>query len=129
MPFPAEYRDLLGDDSKALLYLATLMEDGSPQLTPVWFSIDGEYVLINTNQGRVKDINMKQRPRLAMVIQDPSDGYRYLGMRGEVVSYTTEGADEHISMLSLRYDGQAWKYRPEQRRIIFKIRPISFDKH
>jgi PPOX class probable F420-dependent enzyme len=129
MPFPAEYRDLLADDSKALLFLATLMEDGSPQVTPVWFSTDGEYILVNTNQGRVKDTNMKKRPRVAMVIQDPDDAYRYLGMRGEVVSYTTEGADEHIAMLSLRYDGEEWQYRPEQRRIIFKIRPISFDKH
>lgn len=129
MAFPAEFRDLLADDSKALLFLATVMEDGSPQVTPVWFSTDGEYILINTNQGRVKDINMKARPRVAMAIQDPNDMYRYLGMRGEVVSYTTEGAVEHIHALSLRYDGEEWQDRPEQRRIIFKIRPMSFDPH
>ena len=129
MSFPKDYQDLVDDASKALLYLATVMPDGSPQVTPVWFSTDGEYILINTNEGRVKDKNMKARPKVAMTIQDPNDPYRYLGVRGEVVSYTTEGADDHISMLSLRYDNEPWTYRETQKRIIFKIKPIHFDPH
>lgn len=129
MSFPEEYQDLLGDESKAMLYLATIMPDGSPQVTPVWFSTDGEHILINTNQGRVKDKNMKARPKVALTIQDPNDRYRYLGIRGEVVSYTTEGADEHIAMLSLRYDNEPWAPRKEQKRIIFKIKPTHFDLH
>jgi PPOX class probable F420-dependent enzyme len=129
MSFPTGYQDLLGDDSKALLYLATQMRDGSPQVTPVWFDVEGELIRVNTNEGRVKDKNMKQRPLVAMVIQDPDDPYRYLGMRGEVVSSTTEGADEHINKLSLKYDGEPWEYHPGQKRIIFKIRPLHFDQH
>lgn len=127
--FPEEFQALLGDDSKAFLYLATLMPDGSPQVTPVWFSAEGEYILINTNEGRVKDQNMKARPKAAMTIQDPNDRYRYLGIRGEVVSYTTEGADEHINKLSLKYDDKPWKTREGQKRIIFKIKPTHFDEH
>jgi len=129
MNFPEDFQDLLNEDSKAFLYLATLMPDGSPQVTPVWFSTDGEHILINTNAGRVKDKNMKARPRVAMTIQDPNDRYRYLGIRGEVVSYTTEGADEHINELSLKYDDEPWKPRKEQRRIIFRIKPTHFDPH
>jgi PPOX class probable F420-dependent enzyme len=129
MTFPTEFLDLLRDDSKALLYLATLMSDGSPQVTPVWFSNDGEHILINTNEGRTKDRNMKARPKVAMTIQDPSDPYRYLGIRGEVIGYTREGADEHINTLSLRYDNKPWKYRQGQRRIIFQIKPTHFDLH
>jgi len=129
MSFPEEYQDLVGDESKAMLYLATIMPDGSPQVTPVWFSIDGEHILINTNEGRVKDKNMKARPKVAMTIQDPNKIYRYLGIRGEVVSYTTEGANEHINMLSLRYDDEPWVERASQRRIIFKIKPTHFDLH
>ena len=129
MSFPEEYQDLLNDRSKAMLYLATIMADGSPQVTPVWFSTEGEYILINTNEGRVKDINMKARPKVAMTIQDPNKIYRYLGIRGEVVSYTTEGADEHINMLSIKYDEERWTYKETQRRIIFKIKPTHFDKH
>lgn len=129
MKFPENYLDLLKPETKAHLFLATTMPDGSPQVTPVWFDYDGEYILVNTNEGRIKDRNMKERPKVAMVIQDPSDPFRYLGIRGEVVEYTREGADEHIDMLAHRYRGKPWNYRPEQKRIIFKIRPDHFDEH
>jgi PPOX class probable F420-dependent enzyme len=129
MNFPETFQDLLNEESKAFLYLATLMPDGSPQVTPVWFSTEDEYILINTNEGRVKDKNMKARPKVAMTIQDPNNRYRYLGIRGEVVSFTTEGADEHINTLSLKYDNEPWKPRKDQRRIIFRIKPTHFDPH
>ena len=129
MTFPAEFDDLLSGEKKALLYLATTMEDGSPQVTPVWFDTDGEFILINTNEGRIKDKNMKARPRVAMVIQNPGQQDRYLGMRGEVVGYTREGADEHINKLSLRYYGKPWTYQKGQRRIIYRIKPDHFDLH
>lgn len=129
MSLPKNFLDLFRENSKALLYLATIMPDGSPQVTPVWFDTDGEFILVNTNEGRVKDRNMKARPQVAMTIQDPDDPYRYLGIRGEVVSHTTKGADEHINKLSLRYDNKPWTYRPEQRRIIYRIKPLHFDEH
>ena len=72
---------------------------------------------------------MKVRPRVAMAIQDPNDPYRYLGIRGEVVGFSREGADEHINKLSLKYDDQPWTEREDQRRIIFRIKPIHFDEH
>jgi PPOX class probable F420-dependent enzyme len=129
MTFPTNFLDLLDGDKKALLYLATIMADGSPQVTPVWFNIEDDHILINTNEGRTKDRNMKARPKVAMTIQDPDDPYRYLGVRGEVVGYTREGADEHINQLSLKYYNRPWKYKEEQRRIIYRIKPIHFDLH
>ena len=129
MPFPTEFLDLLKDETKALLYLATIMPDGSPQVTPVWFSTDGDDILINTNEGRTKDKNMKARPRVAITIQDPKIQDRYLGIRGEVIGYTREGADEHINQLSLKYYGRPWTYREGQRRIIYRIKPLHFDLH
>jgi PPOX class probable F420-dependent enzyme len=127
--FPAEYLDLLKDETKAYLFLATSMADGSPQVTPIWFSADENYILINTNEGRIKDKNMKARPKVAMVIQDPATPYRYIQIRGEVVEYVTQGADEHISALSMKYDSKPWKYREGQKRIIFKIKPTKIDAH
>ncbi len=129
MTFPNDFRDLLEDETKALLYLATIMPDGSPQVTPVWFSTDQEDILINTNEGRVKDKNMKRRPWVALVIQDPGNQDRYLGIRGQVVGYTREGADEHINQLSLKYYDRPWTYQEGQRRIIYRIKPIHFDLH
>jgi len=129
MKFPKKYLDLLKPETNAYLFLATSMPDGSPQLTPVWFDTDGKHILINTNEGRVKDRNMKARSKVAMVIQDPTNPYRYLGIRGEVVSFTRDGADDHIDLLSRRYDGKPWNYRPDQKRIIYKIKPNHFDEH
>jgi PPOX class probable F420-dependent enzyme len=129
MPFPQEYLDLFKAEAKAILFLATSMPDGSPQVTPVWFDNDGEHILINTNEGRVKDKNMKARAKVAMVIQDPNTPYRYLQIRGKVVEITREGADEHINKLSRRYHNKPWKYREGQKRIIYKIKPDHFDKH
>ena len=127
--FPQEYVDLLKDETKAYLFLATTMPDGSPQVTPIWFSSDDEYILINTNEGRTKDRNMKARPKIALVIQDPTTPYRYIQIRGEIAEFTTQGADEHINQLSLKYDDKPWKYREGQKRIIFKIKPTHIDAH
>ena len=129
MNFPEQFLDLLKDETRAYLFLATTMPDGTPQVTPVWFDVDDTYILINTNEGRVKDKNMKARPKVAMAIQDPGDPYRYIQVRGEVAEYTREGGDEHINKLSLKYDNKPWKYREGQKRIIYKIRPIQFDEH
>jgi PPOX class probable F420-dependent enzyme len=129
--FPEKYRDLLDDQTKVFAYLATIMDDGTPQVTPVWFNADGEYILINTAVGRVKDHNMKTRPHVALCIADPNDPYRYLQVRGKVVEYTTKGANEHIDSLAWKYRGikKYDKYRPGMQRIIFKILPESFDEH
>ncbi len=129
MNFPEKFLDLLKDETKAFLYLATTLSDGSPQVTPVWFNTEAEYILINTAEGRAKDRNMKARPKVAMTIQDPRNPYRYLGIRGEVVSHTREGADEHINALSYKYKGTPYTIPPGQKRIVFRIRPTHFDQH
>jgi len=126
---PAEYHDLLKDETKAFLFLATTMSDGSPQVTPIWFSADGEHILINTAKGRVKERNMRARPRVALVIQDPATPYRYLQIRGRVDEITEEGGDEHINALSLKYDGKPWKLVAGQVRVIFKVLPEYVDAH
>lgn len=126
---PTQFHDLFQEETKAFLFLATVMTDGTPQVTPVWFSTDETHILINTAKGRVKDKNMRARPNVAMVIQDPSTPYRYLQIRGRVDEITEEGGDEHINALSLKYDGKPWKLVPNQTRVIFKILPEHVDAH
>jgi len=129
--FPEEYRDLLNNETKAFAYLATVMDDGTPQVTPVWFNTDGEHILINTAVGRVKDHNMKARPHVALCITDPNNPYRYLQIRGKVVEHTTEEANEHIDNLAWKYRGikKYDKYQPGMQRIIYKILPESIYEH
>ena len=126
---PATHHDLLKDETKAFLYLATSMKDGSPQVTPVWFNTAGEYILINSAKGRTKDRNMRRDPRVAVCITDPAAPYRYLQLRGRVVEMTEEGGLEHINALSLKYEGKPWNAQPGQVRVIYKILPEKVDAH
>ena len=128
---PETHQDLLTDKSKSFLFLATLMSDGAPQVTPVWFNTDGEYFLINSAKGRVKDHNMRARPQVTLCIQDPENPYRYLQIRGKVVKFTTDGADDHIDALALKYRGvPKYPYRqPGEQRIMYKIRVDKVDAH
>jgi len=120
---PEEFQDLLKDETKAFAFLGTVMPDGSPQVTPVWFSTEGEQILINTARGRQKDRNMQARPQVALSILDPKRPYRYLQIRGEVVASTEEGAAEHISFLSRKYRGHDFDIPKGQVRVIYKILP------
>lgn len=102
---PDGYLDLLMDETKAFGNLATLMKDGSPQLTPIWFNTDGVHVLINSTTDRVKDHNMRRYARVALLIVDPKNPYRYIQIRGKVVEITTEEARQHIDELAKKYQG------------------------
>jgi PPOX class probable F420-dependent enzyme len=122
---PESHLDLIKDETKAFCCLATKMKDGSPQVTPVWFNTDGIHILINSAQGRVKDRNMRRNPRVALVILDPNDPYRYIQIRGKVVEITTQGAREHIDTLSKKYTGRE-KYTSGsvgEIRVTYKILP------
>ena len=122
---PSQFHDLIADETRAFAYLSTLMKDGSPQITPIWFNTDGTHILINSAFGRVKDRNIRRNPRVALVIADPKDPYRYLQIRGRVVEITTEGADAHIDALAGKYTGipQYQGRRAGEQRVTYKILP------
>ncbi len=120
---PDKYLDLFR--KKAFAHFATIMPDGSPQVTPVWVEYDGEYVLVNTAKGRQKDRNVERDPRVAIEIQDPDNAYRFVQIRGQVVEITEEGADDLIDQLSEKYTGNPvyQNRRPDETRITMKIKP------
>ena len=120
---PDKYKDLF--NKKAFAELATLMPDGSPQVTPVWCDYDGQHVLVNSARGRLKDRNVERDPRVALSIPDPDNPYRYLAVRGRVVEITEKGADEHIDKMAKKYLGKD-KYpfrQPGEKRVLYKIEP------
>jgi PPOX class probable F420-dependent enzyme len=122
---PASHVDLITDDVLSFAYLATIMPDSSPQLTPVWFNTDGEHVLINSAKGRIKDRNMRADPQVAVVIHLQDQPYRYIQFRGRVVEITEEGARQHINELSEKYTGNPYFQlnTPDEIRVIYKILP------
>jgi PPOX class probable F420-dependent enzyme len=118
---PEKFLDLFS--KRAFAHLATLMPDGSPQVTPVWVDFDGRYILVNSAMHRQKDRNMRRDARVALSILDPDNAYRYVQVRGKVVEITLDGADAHIDKLAYKYLGKD-KYpyrRAGEQRVIYKI--------
>ena len=109
----------------AFAQIATLMPDGSPQITQVWIGTDGEHILVNTAQGRQKDRNVRRDPRVAINVVDPANAWRLASIRGRVVEITTDGADDLIDQLANKYLGvDSYPFRnPEETRITLKIAP------
>ena len=66
-------------------FLAELMEDGSPHVSPVWIDVEGDLVLVNTAKGRLKEANMRRDPRVAISISPDGDPYTHVDIRGRVV--------------------------------------------
>jgi PPOX class probable F420-dependent enzyme len=125
VPIPEGFKDLFS--KVAFAHLATLMPDGSPQVTPVWCDFDGALVRVNSAKGRVKDKNMRRSKKVALSLQDPDSPYRYLAIQGEVVEITEDGADTHIDALAKKYLGKdRYPNRgPGEVRVIYKIRPTK----
>ncbi len=121
---PEGFKDLLTTKT-TFAHLATVMADGSPQVTPVWFNYDGTHVVVNSAKGRIKDRNMRARAQVSLSILDPDNAYRYLQIMGRVVEITEQGADAHIDALTKKYTGQdSYPWRsPTEVRVIYKIRP------
>ena len=121
---PKKYLDLLTQKT-ALAHLATTMKDGRPQVTPIWFSFDGERILLNSAAGRVKDRNMRDRPQVALSITDPDNDYRYVQIMGTITEITEQGGDAHIDTLAKKYLGKErypWR-QPGEVRVIYKVTP------
>jgi PPOX class probable F420-dependent enzyme len=116
----AEQARLFKDRNYATV--ATIRNDGSAQLTPVWIDWDGENVVFNTAEGRAKPQNIRRRPVVSVQVIDRDDPYKWVSVTGpaEIVE---EGAVEHIHELSRRYRGRDYDLDPDQKRLIVRVRP------
>jgi PPOX class probable F420-dependent enzyme len=123
----------LSDPWKAALkkpifvHLTTVMPDGSPQASPVWIDLDGDAILVNSAQGRVKDKNMRRDPRVALSAVDPDNPYTPLMLRGKVVEITSKGADAHIDSMAKKYLGKdTYPFRqPGEVRVLYRIEALK----
>jgi PPOX class probable F420-dependent enzyme len=123
VPIPPEVQAFLGEP--VIAHIATIMKDGSPQVTPLWVETDGTSVLVNTTRGRLKEANLQRDPRVALSILSPDNNYRGVHMRGRVIEITEEGAVEQINGLNLKYRGNPnYPLKPGQARVKVVIEPI-----
>ena len=122
MPLPDELLRLLRAPNPC--FLATIMPDGSPQLTQVWVDTDGDHVLVNSVDTHLKVRNIRRDPRVAVTVSDSTDPHHYFQVRGRAtLSY--DGAAEHIDELSHKYTGgpYAWYGGRDQVRVLLTITP------
>src|SRR4051794_13213132 len=82
-----------------LVHVATLNPDGSPQVSAMWVELDGDDIMVNTEEGRIKPRNLRNDPRVALSVVNPDDNSN-VNVQGRVVEITHEGADEQIDRLS-----------------------------
>lgn len=92
-------------DKKVLAHIATIGADGEPQVTPVWITLDGDDLIINTALGRAKARNIANDARVAISLTDPDNPYVVVALRGTVTEFTTNGADAVIDALAKKYLG------------------------
>ena len=105
--------------------VATMMGDGSPHASTIWIDIDGDDVLFNTAEGRVKTANIRRDPRVSISVFDDRDPYQQVVIHGTVVDMTHVGADAHIDRLAKKYlgvDEYPWR-DPQEQRVIVRVRP------
>ena len=115
----------LATEGQNFASLATTMPDGTPQVSLVWVDSDGENIIINTAEGRLKTENLRRVGAAGIAIADSDNHYRQAMVRGKVVEDTHEGADEHINALAKKYMGldEYPHSQPGEVRVIFKIKP------
>jgi PPOX class probable F420-dependent enzyme len=100
----------LSDRTRAFLaeprfgVLGTAREDGSPQLTVMWYELVGDEILMNTSVDRAKAANLRRDPRVALCIEE---GYSYVTLYGTVrMVEDQQQAQADIRRLAVRYWGQ-----------------------
>ena len=118
---PEKVKQLLR--KKVFAHLATVMPDGSPQVSPVWVDVDGDTILVNSAEGRLKDQNVRKDKRVALSVTDPDNPYSAVMIRGRVVDITNNGADAHIDKMAGKYLGKdKYPFRsPNEKRVLYKI--------
>ena len=112
-------------EKNSFAFLATLMEDGSPHVSPVWIDIVDNIILINTAKGRIKQRNVSRDPRVSISLIDDENPYSMVTIRGKVIEQTSIGADEHIDKLAKKYlKTETYPgHSPNLERVILRIKP------
>ncbi len=119
MELPQEIRDAL--DEKVFVHLATINPDGSPQVSTVWITRDGDKVLFSTATGRVKPRNIANDPRVALSFSPPSKPYKNFTLQGTVTK-TAEDGKWLINSLSDKYLGKPdYDGKPGEVRVNYEI--------
>jgi len=111
-------------DGKNFASVATLMQDGSPQVAPLWIDREGDTIILNTTRSRQRTKNLRRDQRVAITVFEQANPYSNVSIRGKAIEITEEGAEEHIDRMSMKYLGKPypWEDRtPKDPRILIRV--------
>lgn len=126
------------DEQLRFATISTVDPDGRPRQAVIWYTVDGDEIVINSAIGRRWPSNLLRDPRIAFSVVDAEDGYRWVGMEGTTRSVTDQAtAQADIARMARRYHAdepdeaeQLIRERFErQERISFRFRPESVHDH
>ncbi len=110
---------------KNLVFIATVMKDGSPQLSPVWADYEDGHIMVNTAEGRVKHKNVLRDSRVAISVVSQNNPLDMTTIRGKVIEIVPDYDYVHINKLTKKYMGvENYPFRQAgEKRIVLKIKP------
>jgi len=112
---------------KNLVYIATVMKDGAPQVSPVWANYDDGYVMVNTAEGRIKHKNVLRDPRVAVSVVSKDNPLDMTTIRGTVEELIPDCDYKHADKLTQQYMGREHYpfKRDDEKRVVLKIKPTK----
>ncbi|MFE9574811.1 PPOX class F420-dependent oxidoreductase [Nocardia sp. NPDC006044] len=120
---PEKARDLL--ERPVYASLGTTRPDGAPQVNPMWFVWDGEFIWFTHTNYRQKFKNLAHEPRVSISIYDPDNPYRYLEVRGVLDHIDGDPEGALYSSLSERYGNGPLVPPDAKDRVAIAIRPTG----
>lgn len=118
--------------------IGTIDPDGAPRQAVVWYTVEGDEIVLNSAVGRRWPSNLLRDPRIAFSVVDDEDGYRWIGLTGRVeIVEDQPTAQADIAGMARRYHadepGEAerliTRQFERQARISFRMRILSASRH
>ncbi|MEV4941422.1 PPOX class F420-dependent oxidoreductase [Streptomyces zaomyceticus] len=87
--------------------LATVRDDGSPHVVPIWFLLDGDSFVFNTGKDTVKGRNLARDGRVSLCVDDDTPPFAFVSLSGHA-ELSEEPAELRLwaSRIGARYMGE-----------------------
>ncbi|NNG36118.1 PPOX class F420-dependent oxidoreductase [Nakamurella aerolata] len=106
--------------------LGTVRPDNTPQVNPMWFGYDGEFLLFTHITSRAKYRNLHKNPAMSLMLVDPENPFSYLELRGKLTEVVPDPTGAYYVELQNRYGNPSSTPPPDAKdRVILKM---SIDK-
>ena len=133
---PDDIRTFIDDIRFATI--STINPDGAPWQAVVWYTVEGDEIVLNSKVGRRWPNNLLRDQRIAFSVIDDADGDRWIGLTGLVTVVEDQAtAQADIAGMARRYhaadpeEAERLIHREfeQQTRISFRMRPLAATRH